>query len=282
MIDDNSIKALCFISVLLSAVVYSYCLYSLYKVRGSLLWLKNRGDLSWLLVLTGLFMVLNIGFALYSSMNGNFRIIVLSIFILLTGVVFVFLVCRFLEQMATVFDKNQQLEEESISDEAMGIYNRSYFVLRIKEEFTMAKRHNLDFSVLLIAVDYFEKINLSYGREYTSKFVKSFGAFIKHAVRETDIIARFDREEIIILLQNTGKDGARIAADKIQNAVENKTFYIDTEKDMDQIMIACTVSVGVSTFSSSLKNSDQMIEQADVALFKARDRGRNQVAIYGE
>lgn len=280
--NDNIIRILCFISVLLSSVAFLYCLYSLYKIKDSLLWIKNRNDISWLMTLTGIFLILNIGFSLYTSINGNIAIIILVTLILLTGVIFVFFASRILTGMTEVFDRNQQLKEESISDEAMGIYNRSYFVLRIKEEFTMAKRHELEFSILLIAVDYFEKINSSYGKEYTSKFVKSFGEFIKHSVRETDIIARFDREEIIILLQNTGMEGAKIAADKIKNAVEDKTFYINTENELNQIMIACTVSIGVSTYSASQKNSDQMIEQADVALFKARDRGRNQVAIYGE
>lgn len=282
MDDENIINISCFVSVLLSSVTFLYCLYTLYKVKGSFLWIKNRSDFLWLIVFTGIFSILNIGFVLYIGINGHDEIILLVTLILLTGAIFIFLVCRILTGIAAVFARNQQLEEEGISDEAMGIYHREYFVLRIKEEFTMAKRHNFEFSILLIAVDYFEKINTSYGQEYTSRFIKSFGEFVKNSVRETDIIARFDREEIIILLQNTGIDGARIAAQKLQNAIENKTFYINTENELNELMIACTVSVGVSTYSPSMKNSDQMIEQADVALFKARDRGRNQVAIYGE
>lgn len=282
MNHDLLIKIISTGTAVLCSFIFLYCIFSLYKTRKNLLWIKNKQGLIGLIILTAIVLILNIGMTSYANITGNGSIIILSelMFVILT--VFMVFAGNILIQITEVFDRNQQLVEEKISDESMGIYNRAYFVIRLKEEFTVAKRHNSDFSVLLVGVDYFEKINKSYGIDYSRKFIRNFSEFIKLSLRETDIIARFDREEVIILLQNTGKEGAKIAAGKIQNAIENKTFYIETGNEFSQIMIACTVSIGVASYSSSIKNSDQMIEQADVALFKARDRGRNQVAIYGE
>ena len=282
MSDEYIIRTLCVVSLWLFSVAILYSLVSLYKVKNSLLWIKSRFVLTSLIILTGFYSILCVSVALYASIEGDAENIVLVSLLLFPGAIFIFIACSLLTGTAAGFDRNQLLEQENISDESMGIYNRAYFVLRLKEEYGKAKRHDLDFSVLLIAVDYFEQINSSYGAQYASKFIKRFSELIRQSVRETDITARFGGEEVVILLQNTGIDGARIAARKIQNVIENKTFYIDTGDELNQIMIACTVSIGVATYSSSMKNSDQIIEQADVALFKARDRGRNQVAVYGE
>lgn len=282
MDNDQIIKTLCIVSVLAGSAMHFYCLISLYKIRSSLLRANVRNYLPWLMGLTAVFSVLYLAFALYSISRGDSEALILVSAILLAGAVFVVTVCRVLSGVAREFDKAGQLEKQNISDEAMGIYNRAYFVLRLREEYIRAQRHNLDFSVLLIALDYFDRIHLSYGPEYSNKFIRCFSELIRQSVRQTDITARYGKEEIVILLPNTDLAGARIAAGKIRQAVEEKTFYLNDEHEINPILAAGTVSIGVASYVPALKNSGQLLEQADVALFKARDRGRNQVAVYGE
>jgi diguanylate cyclase (GGDEF)-like protein len=282
MYEAQMLKTASVMLVLVGLVMHIYYFNSILKVTRCLEpgWIRNR--LVWLSLMVGLFSVLYLVFALFSTQADDTWLILLVSVILFLGAVFVLITSQVLTGAFGVMQNFEQLEKQRISDESMGIYNRVYFDLRLKEAHLLAIRHHQDFSVLLIEIDYLDKISHSHGMEYMEKFLASLGKLIKTSVRETDIVARYGREEMAILLPSTGLAGARIAVMKIRKAVENKSFYLDDSSEINRVVVACTVSIGMAAYIPEIKTSEEIMRRADVALFKAKDKGRNQAAVFGE
>ena len=268
--------------VLLGSVVHIYYFNSILKITRSLKHGHIRNRLVWLTLLAGLFSVFYVVFALFSTQSGDDELILLASVILFLMVFFVMNTANVLTDAFGVVHNVELMEKQRISDESMGIYNRVYFDMRLKEAYSLAKRHHQAFSVLLLEIDYLDQISRSHGLEYTEKFLASLGKLVKASVRETDIVARYDREEMAILLPNTDLAGAKITVRKISEAVENKAFYLDDSGEINRVMVSCTVSIGVAAFIHDIKSPVEVMHRADIALFKAKDKGRNQVAVYGE
>lgn len=268
--------------VLLGAVVHIYYFNSILKITRSLKKGHIRNRLIWLTLLVGIFSVFYVVFALFSTQSADDELILLASAILFLMVFFVMNTAYVLSDAFGVVHNVELMEKQRISDESMGIYNRVYFDMRLKEAYSLAKRHHQNFSVLLLEIDYLDQISRSHGLEYTEKFLASLGKLVKTSVRETDIVARFDKEQMAILLPNTDLSGAKIAVNKIRDAVENKAFYLDDSGEINRVMVSCTVSIGVATFIHDIKSPEEVMHRADIALFKAKDKGRNQAAVYGE
>ena len=282
MFEGQITKTLCVMLVLLGSVVHIYYFNSILKITRSLKQGHIRNRLVWLTLLVGLFSVFYVVFALFSTQSGDDELILLASAILFLMVFFVMNTTYVLTDAFGVVHNVELMEKQRISDESMGIYNRVYFDMRLKEAYSLAKRHHQTFSVLLLEIDYLDQISRSHGMEYTEKFLASLGKLVKTSVRETDIVARYDREEMAILLPNTDLAGAKITVRKISEAVENKAFYLDDSGEINRVMVSCTVSIGVAAFIQDIKSPEEVMHRADIALFKAKDKGRNQAAVYGE
>ena len=172
------------------------------------------------------------------------------------------------------------LEREIVKDELMGIYNRRYFMSRLKEEFERYKRYQLPFSLLLIDIDHFKKVNDTYGHIVGDKFLVRLARLISMNLRPSDIFARYGGEEMAILLPNTWQSDAKNVADKLRVIIEEKNIDIDLSNEVETLFLNCTVSIGVSTSSQELKKGNDIVRQADEAMYKAKAEGRNQVVIY--
>jgi diguanylate cyclase (GGDEF)-like protein len=282
MFEGQIIKTLCVMLVLLGSVMHIYYFNSILKITRSLKQGHIKNRLAWLTLLVGLFSVFYVVFALFSTHSGDDELILLASVILFLMVFFVINTTYVLTDAFGVVRNVELMEKQRISDESMGIYNRVYFDMRLKEACSLANRHHQAFSVLLLEIDYMDQISRSHGLEYTGKFLASLGKLIKSSVRETDIVARYGREEMAILLPNTDLAGAKITVKKIRDAVENKAFYLDDSSEINRVMVSCTVSIGVAAYVNDIKSPEEVMQRADIALFKAKDRGRNQAAVYGE
>lgn len=276
------IKAACILAVLLGSVIHGYCFVIVRRLFQNLPAGRIRNKLIWLEILIASFALLYFAFALSSVSAADLDLIKKVSFPLILVACFVLLACEIIQRTVGALLRVELAESQRIIDNEMGIYNRYYFKFRLKEEYNLAHRHQLIFSVLLLAVDYLDRVNYSYGRSYGSKLLSQLGELIKGSVWQTDIVARYSGEEVAILLPHTDIAGAKIAAEKLRARVEEKTFYLDDDHKTNRVMVACTISIGIAVFTPSMKNMNQIMERADVALFKARDKGRNQVAIHGE
>ena len=105
---------------------------------------------------------------------------------------------------------------------------------------------------------------------------------ISKNLRPSDIFARYGGEEMAILLPNTWHTDAKSVADKIRMVVEEKNLDIDISNEVETLFLNCTISIGVSTASKDLANGNDIVKQADEALYLAKAKGRNVVIVYGD
>ncbi|MCS7279173.1 MAG: GGDEF domain-containing protein [Thermodesulfobacteriaceae bacterium] len=169
--------------------------------------------------------------------------------------------------------KNVQLSEAlktikkiNNTDPLTGILNRRAFLKILKREISLAKRHNLPLSLVMIDIDYFKKINDTYGHETGDYVLKSITKVIKKSIRQEDLFARLGGEEFVLLLPHTNMEAAYKMSERLRQTIEKRQFKRIREK--------ITASFGITEFSP-LDNFKLFLKRADEALYEAKKRGRN-------
>ena len=138
---------------------------------------------------------------------------------------------------------------------------------KLEEEISKYKRYKIPFSILLIDIDFFKKINDSYGHDKGDFVIKQISNLMQNNIRNTDICARWGGEEFLILAPNSDLKAALTLANNLKELIEKTNFDI---KD------CVTVSIGISTFNENL-NQENLLKLADDALYKAKEKGRNKI-----
>lgn len=171
-----------------------------------------------------------------------------------------------------VHDFERSSSELSIVDPLTGAYNRRYFDLRISEEMSRYTRHGTIFSLSIIDIDYFKKINDTFGHQVGDSVLKELVTVIKNCVRDTDIVTRYGGEEFAIISPYTPKSGVITLVERLRGAVEGNEFT----------GLACplTISIGVAD-SAGKSTAEHVIEEADSSLYIAKNSGRNRCIIGG-
>ncbi len=166
-------------------------------------------------------------------------------------------------------------EKNSLTDGLTGLANRRYLEDRIFYEFARMKRTWMELSIIMIDVDYFKLYNDTYGHMQGDECLKIVANELNNSVkRATDLVARYGGEEFVVLLPNTGKEEAHIMATSMKKNIEN----LKITHELSDVSSYVTVSVGVATFNRDTKlPCNMLIQQADEALYLAKDYGRNQV-----
>jgi diguanylate cyclase (GGDEF)-like protein len=173
-------------------------------------------------------------------------------------------------------EQKNELERLSKIDALTNIYNRGYFNVEFEKKWEYASRLKLRLSLLLVDVDHFKAFNDNYGHLLGDACLAHIAKIINQVgKRDTDLAARFGGEEFVLLiLENEGKETAKIA-EVLRQRIETSPFYVDGKS------FPVTVSIGVASIQPSQKtDSRQLIEQADTALYKAKNEGRNRVIVY--
>lgn len=164
----------------------------------------------------------------------------------------------------------------SVKDELTGLYNRRHFQTVLQIEWKRAVRFHRNLSLLMVDVDFFKKYNDTFGHLQGDKVLREMGATLRRNIREIDTVARFGGEEFIVLLPDTDKKGALAVGEKLRRIVESHRF-LDTGGTSIQPI---TISVGVSSYPDDVRELDDLIDHADIALYDAKDSGRNRVISY--
>lgn len=180
---------------------------------------------------------------------------------------------KVIKRTKELLEANEKLLKISTSDFLTQIPNRRYFFEMGQKVFDLSKREELSICVLCIDIDFFKKVNDTYGHQTGDEVLKYVSTTLKNAIRKSDILARTGGEEFMIIVNNTDENGANNLAEKIRKLLENKVF------EYKGLKIAITVSIGISQNIKNDESLDSIIARADKALYKAKENGRNQVQV---
>ncbi len=205
----------------------------------------------------------------------SFSLIVPVVFFL--GACFVWL--NFTLALRTALDVRRiaLLEQESITDELTGVYNRRYLQRRLLEEFERARRYDLPLSVLLLDIDHFKQINDRHGHPTGDAVLRHFGALCLNTVRASDIVARYGGEELIVIAPHTNAAQALLLAERLRQKVEEAVLVVESQPTRRH-ELRFTVSVGAASLTANDSNCHALVEGADRALYCAKAEGRNRVS----
>ena len=167
---------------------------------------------------------------------------------------------------------HRRTEELTIIDELTEAYNYRYFIQKFQEEKKRAVRYNLPLSIIMVDIDWFKKLNDTYGHETGNIVLKSLARTIKRCVRDVDIFARYGGEEFVVILPQTPQAEAFHIGERIRSQVENQAIDVGAAGKLK-----ITVSVGVSSYPENGRSEEELISVADEALYQAKGSGKNLV-----
>lgn len=165
----------------------------------------------------------------------------------------------------------EEVEQMSITDSLTGLYVHRYFQDKLENELKRASRYGTELSLIIGDIDFFKKINDTYGHLAGDYILKTISVILKNNTTMVDAVARYGGEEFVIILPDTGKDKAHLLAVKIRKEIENYNFKFQEHQ------IKVTISMGVASYPSDAITRRALIEKADKALYKAKQEGRNRV-----
>jgi len=172
-----------------------------------------------------------------------------------------------------VLEQNEFLEQMAKKDGLTMLYNHSYFKDKLKGEMDRSKRYNNNFTLAILDLDYFKKVNDQYGHVKGDEVLKAFASIITDNVRNTDIAARYGGEEFAIIFTETCLDESMQVLERIRTQLDNTIFHSDTE------CFKITFSAGVTPNDSRFEDVETMVNNADKGLYISKSSGRNRTTI---
>jgi len=166
------------------------------------------------------------------------------------------------------------IQEMAITDPLTGLYNRRYFFERLHMEWDRSQRYKTKMSVVMGDVDFFKKVNDTYGHSCGDMILANTALMFRKHLRKIDVIARYGGEEFILLLPETPKKDAWLVADRIRADMENTVHEWEGKK------LSITLSMGVEdTTGDGVAQMDDLVRKVDEKLYKAKESGRNKVIV---
>ncbi len=178
---------------------------------------------------------------------------------------------------------HERLKRVGLTDFLTGINNRRFFDQRLSEEIMRVQRQESLLGCLLLDIDNFKRVNDTYGHRAGDQVLKEISFLAKQQLRGTDVFARFGGEEFSVLLIDSNAVVTLEIAERIRSAIAELTVTLDDGQELQ-----VTVSIGVSIYtggekvSGSFESAEVLVDQADQALYKAKNSGKNRVICFGD
>ncbi len=159
----------------------------------------------------------------------------------------------------------------SLTDPLTGLYNRRHLDSNLEREFLRSKRYHNNLSIAVIDIDFFKKVNDTYGHLCGDYVLKEVAYMILDTLRKTDMVFRCGGEEFVALLTETPLEKALIPLERLRKRIEEYPFEYNNNK------LQVTISIGVNSTESGVETAGEFLDGADKALYFAKNNGRNQV-----
>lgn len=209
-----------------------------------------------------------VGFMIFLSSNGNF---------FQSNILSVIETCMVqLGVSIANAEKYEFTEELSFKDPLTKLFNRRYFEAKLEDELARWQRYKRETSLCMIDIDFFQKVNDTYGHQSGDAILKQLAQIIQSSIRKSDIAARYGGEEFVLLMPETSLENAYAALERLRKNVEEHVFVIDVFPGT----LSITISIGLACFSSFITKKEKLIELADKSLYTAKQTGRNKVVMY--
>ncbi len=165
-----------------------------------------------------------------------------------------------------------ETKEMSLTDSLTNIANRRHFDLILENELKRGRGYSRSVSMAMIDLDHFKDFNDRYGHPEGDQLLITVAQRLKKTVRDTDLVARYGGEEFVIIFPETGNAQAYRVCERVRSAIENTQVVVEKNRKVN-----ITVSIGVATYPQSAQSAKELIQKADLALYRAKKLGRNRV-----
>jgi diguanylate cyclase (GGDEF)-like protein len=169
---------------------------------------------------------------------------------------------------------NQELQRLSSTDRLTGLFNRGHWEEMLRQDYARHLRYERNAALVMFDIDHFKKINDTYGHQAGDAVIQQTADIVRQCARDSDISGRYGGEEFVVLLPDTGSDGALTFAERLRQSIEAHVVVHEGHS------IHFTISLGVADLSQPTTGYAQLIERADNALYKSKSGGRNQVSLH--
>lgn len=171
-------------------------------------------------------------------------------------------------------NQKDELQRLSHEDALTGVYNRRYFMEKFNELYDLAQSGEIKLSVIMLDLDFFKKINDTFGHVKGDEVLQIVGNILAENSRGSDLVTRYGGEEFSIVLLGTGLEEARQIAERYRKIIEDAHIKLDCGTIID-----FTCSIGLAVYHNNIRNSETLIAVADEALYRAKKEGRNKVVV---
>jgi diguanylate cyclase (GGDEF)-like protein len=179
---------------------------------------------------------------------------------------------RIVDLQKELLETNRRLELLSITDGLTKLHNHRFFQDELGRAFEESQRYQRPLSLAMIDIDFFKKVNDTWGHAVGDDVLKTAAALFRSSVRSTDLVARYGGEEFAVMMPETPLQDGIAFAEKIRHLIES------TPLDTQAGPLTATVSIGVASVPQSrIHSAKELIVAADKALYRAKRNGRNQV-----
>ncbi len=172
----------------------------------------------------------------------------------------------------------QETQASVYRDELTGLYNFRYFREHLAREIERVGRCAAVLSLVMIDIDDFKHYNDSYGHQTGNQALGMLAEILSGAIRGSDTAVRYGGEEFALILTSTSKEGALQVAERVRRRIEAHAFPQESSQPGGRL----TVSVGVAAYPADASDGDALVRNADRAMYLAKNRGKNQVCLFGQ
>jgi len=183
------------------------------------------------------------------------------------------------DQLSVALERSRlfaEMKESAERDELTKVYNFRYFEKFFDKEYELSTRHTQPLSLIVLDFDHLKHFNDTYGHQAGNRLIKTIAQVIQRKVRKTDWVTRFGGDEFTIVLPETNQGGAMLVAEKIRSEIAKQKMVFDDK----EYYLTASLGVACAYKEDSSFNAKMLVAQADQALYRAKEEGRNRVCLY--